>query len=148
MIGRLRARASALVLLPVLFVLLAGGVAAAAETAPTYTKENLSEYEAQLKGGQIQSVIVNKRLRSLRITLNDGSHVFVKYGKKEGPKYYAAITARHIPLRFLSAEAAKKEQEKASKHHKIRYIAGAVLIVALVIAAVVLFTRRRNREED
>jgi len=148
MTSQLRAPLPVLAVLLALVALLAGSAAAWAESTPTYTKESLSEYEAQLHGGQIESVIVNKRLRSLRITLKDGSHVFVKYGKKEGPKYYAAITAKHIPLTFLSVEAAKKEQEKASKHHKIRYIVGGVLIAALVIAAVILFIRRRRPEED
>ena len=91
---------------------------------------------------------VNKRLRSLRITLKDGSHVFVKYAKKTGPTYYKQITAKGIPLSFLSADAAKKEQEKGSKHHKIRYIVGGVLIVVLVIVAVILLVRRRRPEED
>ena len=129
MTSQLRAPKPVLAVLLALLALLAGSAAARAETTPTYTKEGLSQYEAQLHGGQIQSVIVNKRMRSLRITLKDGSHVFAKYEKKTGPKYYAQITAKGIPLTFLSADAAKKEQEKASKHHKIRYIVGGVLIV-------------------
>ena len=148
MTSQLRAPLPVLAVLLALVALLAGSVAARAETAPTYTKESLSQYEAQLQAGQIQSVVVNKRLRSLRITLKDGSHVFVKYAKKTGPTYYKQITAKKIPLTFLSAEAAKKEQEKSSKHHKIRYIAGGVLIVLLVIAAVILLVRRRRPDED
>jgi flavin-dependent dehydrogenase len=148
MTSQLRAPKPALAVLLALLAVLAGSVAARAETTPTYTKESLSQYEAQLKASQIQSVVVNKRLRSLRITLKDGSHVFIKYAKKTGPKYYAQITAKGIPLTFLSADAAKKEQEKAPKHHKIRYIAGGALIVVLVIAAVILFMRRRRPDED
>ena len=135
------------VLLAVL-ALLAGSAAARAETTPTYTQEGLSQYEAQLKGGQIQSVIVNKRLRWLRITLKDGSHVFYKYPKKMGPKYYAQVTAKGIPLTIMSVDAAKKEQEKGARHHKIRYIAGGFLIVVLVVVVVILFLRRRRPDED
>ena len=137
-----------LAVLLTLLALFAGGAAARAESTPTYTKEDLSQYEAQLKGGQIQSVIVNKRLRSLRITLKDGSHVYAKYPKKTGPTYYKQITAKGIPLTFLSVDAAKKEQEKGSKHHKIRYIAGGALIVILIIVAVILLVRRRRPDED
>jgi flagellar basal body-associated protein FliL len=148
MTSQLRAPLPVLAVLLALVAMLAGSVTARAESTPTYTKESLAQYEAQLKAGQIQSVVVNKRLRSLRITLKDGSHVFVKYEKKTGPTYYKQITAKGIPLTFLSVEAAKKEQEKSPKHHKIRYIAGGVLIVVLVIAAVILLVRRRRPEED
>ncbi len=148
MTSRLRVQKLLLAALLTLLAVFAGSVAARAETTPTYTKEDLSQYEAQLKGGQIQSVIVNKRLRSLRITLKDGSHVYVKYAKKTGPTYYKQITAKGIPLSFLSADAAKKEQEKGSKHHKIRYIVGGALILILVIVAVILLMRRRRPDED
>ncbi len=148
MTSQLRAPMPLLAVLLTLLALLAGSAVARAETAPTYSKEALSQYEEQLHGGQIQSVTVNKRMRSLRVTLKDGSHVFAKYEKKTGPKYYSQITAKGIPLTFLSVAAAKKEQEKASKHHKIRYIVGGVVIVLLVIAAVVLLLRRRRPEED
>jgi FtsH-like protein len=148
MTSQLRAPMPVLAVLLALLALLAGSAAARAESTPTYTKESISQYEAQLKAGQIQSVVVNKRLRSLRITLKDGTHVFAKYAKKTGPKYYAQITAKGIPLSFLSAAAAKKEQEKAPKHHKIRYIAGGVLIAVLVIVGVILFLRRRRPDED
>jgi len=145
MTSQLRGLAALLVLLA-LFA--ASTTARAAESTPTYTKESISQYESQLKAGEVQSVIVNKRERSLRVTLKDGTHVFAKYGKKEGPKYYAAITAKRIPLTFLSPAAAKKEQEHASKHHKLRYIAGGVLIVVIVIAVVILLVRRRRPDED
>ncbi len=150
MTSQLRAPKPVLAALLVLLAVLAGSAAAQAESTgtPTYTKEDLSQYEAQLNGGQIQSVIVNKRLRRLRITLKDGSHVYAKYGKKQGPKYYAQITAKRVPLTFLTVTAAKKEQEKGAKPHKIRYIAGGVLILVLVIVAAVLLIRRRRREED
>jgi hypothetical protein len=127
--------------------------ALAAKAAPTttqiaYQPESYAEFEKQLAAGQVQSVTINKRLRSLRITLKDGTHVFAKYAKKTGPTYYKQIEAKGIPLTYMTVTAAKKEQEKSSQHHKIRYIAGAVLIVVLVIAGVILFTRRRRRDEE
>lgn len=148
MTSQLRVPKPVLAALLLLLALLAASTVARAETTPTYTKETISQYESQLKAGEIQSVVVNKRTRSLRVTLKDGTHVFAKYGKKEGPKYYAAVTAKGIPLTFLSPTAAKKEQEHAAKHHKIRYIVGGVLIVVIVIAVVVLLMRRRRPEED
>jgi Holliday junction resolvase len=130
--------ALAFLLLPVLL----GGVSAARGegSATQYNKENLAEYESQLDGGQVQSIVVNKRTRSLRITLKNGEHVFVKYAKKTGPKYYAAVKAHHVSLTFLTPAQAKAEQKRAG--HKIRYIAGGALILVLAIVGGILYYNR------
>ena len=129
--------------------LLLGAGAARAEGTIDYTKEAITQYESQLAGNQIQSVVVNKRTRSLRVTLKNGQHVFAKYGKKEGPKYYAAVTAHHVPLSFLSTTQAASEQGKHKPGHKIRYIAGgALLLVIAIVAGVLIYNRRRQAARD
>jgi hypothetical protein len=134
----------ALALLPC--ALLLGAPAARGEATVEYTKESLPQYESQLNAGEIQSVTVNKRLRSLRITLKDGRHVIVYYAPKTGPHYYAALKARGVPVTFLGTTAVKHTKPV---HHKLRYIAGGLLIVALVIVGVVLyFNRRRQPAQD
>jgi len=137
--------ALAVLLLPALL----GGVSSArAEgTATHYNKENLAQYESQLNGGQVQSIVVNKRTRSLRITLKNGEHVFVKYAKRTGPKYYAAVKAHHVPLTFLTAAQAKAKQKKPA--HKIRYIAGGALILVLaIVGAILYYNRGRQAARD
>jgi hypothetical protein len=131
--------ALAMLLFPALLV---AAPRARAEGTVDYTKEDLSQYEDQLNGNQIESVVVNKRTRSLRVTLTNGQHVFAKYGKKQGPKYYAAIRARHVPITFLSPAAVKAEQGSKHPGHKIRYIAGGVLIAVIMIAGGILYFNR------
>ena len=138
--------ALAMLLLPALLV---GAPRARAEGTVDYTKEDLSQYEDQLNGDQVRSVAVNKGTRSLRVTLKNGQHVFAKYGKKEGPNYYAAIRARHVPITFLSPGAAKAEQGSQHPGHQIRYIAGGVLIAVIaIVGGILYFNRRREAALD
>jgi hypothetical protein len=112
-----------------------------------YTKEGLQEYEKQLNGGEIQSVTVNRKLRSLRITLKNGSHVLATYPKSNFPAEESKLKAHHVTVTVLSSTAANKELKEKPKHHKIRYIVGGVLIVVIVIVGAVLLLRGR-RERD
>ncbi len=115
------------------------------EATVTYTKESLPEYEQQLASGKIASVTINKRLRSLRITLKDGSHVLAHYAARGEPAVLAALNAKHVNVTVLSPAAAKKEASKAPVHHKLRYIAGGILIAVVVIVGGVLFWDRRRK---
>ncbi|HEV3046331.1 MAG TPA: hypothetical protein VGY13_03125 [Solirubrobacteraceae bacterium] len=127
--------------------LLATSLAAqAAESTPIhYQKETLAEFEKQLAAGQIQSVVVNKRLRSLRTTLKSGEHVLARYKAKEGPKVTAALRAKKVPVSDLSPAEALNEVKKKPVHHKLRYIVGGIAVAVLVIVGVVLFVFRRRR---
>jgi hypothetical protein len=122
-------------------------VAAGAEGTVTYTHESLQEYEKQLAANQIKAVTINKRLRSMRITLKDGRHVLARYERKGEPKVAAALAAKRVPVTVLKpAEAAKEVPKKA---HKLRYIAGGIVILVLLVVGTVLYVdRRRKRQLD
>jgi ribosomal protein S11 len=127
---------------------LAGVATAAEETTIVYTPESEATFAQQLAAKQIESVIVNKRLRSLRVTLKDGSHVLVKYPKHQEPATVAKIQSKGVSVTVLSTKEAEKQAGKGKKHHhKIRYIVGgALIIVILLVIAVLLFNRRRRRD--
>jgi nitrate reductase gamma subunit len=129
-----------------LFALLPAAPSMAAEgTTVRYTKENQQEYEKQLAAGEIQSVTVNKRVRSLHLTLKDGRHMLFKYKAHEAPKYIAALQAKHVPVTILQPAQAAKEAKKPAKH-KLRYIVGGILVaVVVVVGGVLLIDRRRKR---
>lgn len=146
---RRRSLLPAATLLALCALLSAAGVARA-EEAPTptpilYTNESVPQYQSQLANGQIAAVTINKRVRSLRVTLKNGDHVLVKYAPHQEPGYAAALRAKGLPVRILTPEQASSELKNKPVHHKLRYIAGGILLVVLIIVGVVLFVNRRRK---
>jgi ATP-dependent Zn protease len=143
-------RAALALLLALSFALcgLLGGVAAAAEeSAIVYTHESEADFAKQLAGKEVKSVIINKRLRTMRVTLADGRHVLAKYPKKQEPQTESRLRARGVTVTVLSKHDAEKEAGPKKAHHKIRYIVGgAVILVILIAGAVLLVNRRRRRD--
>jgi hypothetical protein len=127
-------------------LLIPAGLAAGAEATVTYQHESLLEYEKQLAAGKIQAASINKVVRSLRLTLKDGSHVLAKYSKGEEPKVKHAMQAKGVPVTILSHSVAAKEAKKSPKH-KLRYIAGGIVIVVLVVVGAVLFIDRKRKAQ-
>ena len=127
-----------------LSLMLAASSAAAAESAVHYTKESLQAYEQQLAAGKIQAATFNKRIRSLHLTLKDGTLMLVHYGPKEQPKLAAALQAKGVPVTIEQKAAATKEAAKPVKH-KLRYIAGGILVVVVVVIGAVLLVDRRRK---
>lgn len=127
--------------------LLTSAAGAGAAEDVHYTKESLAEFETQLSGGQIQSATFNKRIRSLRLTLKNGDHKLVIYKAHGSPALMAKLQAKHVPFTVLAKAQAEKEAKEKPVHHKIRYIAGAVVIaVILIVGAVLIVNRRRRRD--
>ncbi len=122
-------------------IVLGGAALAAAEV--TYQKESEQEWRSQLGSGQIATVIINKRARSLRTTLKDGRYVLANYPPKESGRVEGELTAKHVPFSVLSKAEAEKLAKKAPVHHKIRYIAGGILVGIIVVVGGVLLYRRR-----
>jgi ATP-dependent Zn protease len=125
--------------------LIPAAVAAGAEIALSYQNESLNEFQQQLAGSQIQAVTINKRLRTLHVTLKDGRYVLATYARHEEPTIAAALNAKHVSVTVLTEAEALKEAAKRPVHHKIRYIAGGVLIVLIVLVVGVVFIKRRRQ---
>jgi hypothetical protein len=127
---------------------LLGGVAVAAEeSAIVYTHESEADFAKQLAGKEVKSVIINKRLRSMRVTLADGRHVLATYPKKQEPQTEARLRSRGVTVTVLSKHDAEKEAGPKKAHHKIRYIVGGAVILVIVIAGAVLLLNRRRRRD-
>jgi hypothetical protein len=119
-----------------------------AAEAVHYQKESIQEYEKQLAAAQIAEATFNKRVRNVHLTLKDGRHVLVKYGKGEEPKLAAQLREKGVPVTILAPATAAKEAKKPVKH-KLRYIAGGILVlVVIVVGAVLLIDRKRKRERE
>jgi hypothetical protein len=123
-------------------------LAAAVPSQAAFQKESVQEYTTQLAASQITEATINKRVRSIHLTLKDGRHVLIKYGKGEEPKFAAELRAKGIAVTVLQPTAAAKEA-KAPAKHKLRYIAGGILVVVVVVVgAVLLIDRRRKRAAE
>lgn len=127
---------------------LLGGVAAAAEEgAIVYTHESEADFAKQLAAKEVKAVTINKRLRTMRVTLADGRHVLARYPQKQEPQTEARLRARDVTVTVLSKHEAEKEAGPKKAHHKIRYIVGGVVIVVIAIAGAVLLVNRRRRRD-
>jgi hypothetical protein len=120
-------------------------LAGAAEGTITYEHESQKAYEQQLASGQIQSAQFNKRVRSLHLTLKDGRRVLYKYPPKDQPTLAAQLAAKRVPTTVLTPAQATKATKKAPVHHKLRYIAGGILIAVIVVVGAVLLIDRRRK---
>jgi ribosomal protein S11 len=131
-----------------LLVCLAGAAPiAAAQGAVSYQKEGEAEYTQQLAGGQIASAIINKRLRTIRVTLKDGRHVLARYPRHQEPRVLSELKAKGVHVSVLGKAAAVAEEKKVPKKHKLRYIIGGVLIaIVVVVGGVLLYNRTRARD--
>jgi hypothetical protein len=119
--------------------------ASAAEGTVHYVKESLAEYEHQLSSRQITAATINRRVGSVRLTLKSGEHFLVHYLAHEEPKVSAALAAKHVPVTVLKPAEALKEAKKAPVKHKLRYIAGGILIAVIIIVGAVLLVDRRRK---
>jgi hypothetical protein len=125
------------------------GMAASASGATTttivYVPESQAALQGQLKAHEVESVVVNKRLRSLRVTLKDGRYVLVKYPAHHEGETVGALKRAGVTVAVLTPAQAKAEVKKKPAHHKLRYIAGGILIVVIVVVVTVLLVDRRRK---
>lgn len=130
-----------------LTMLLSVPLAGAATTTPRFTKESKEAYEQQLAKGEIKEGTFNKKLRNLHIELKNGQLFLYHYGKKESKKLVSDLQHKHIKVTILNKTAATKEAKAKPAKHKLRYIAGAILLAVIVIVGIVLLVNRRRERE-
>jgi hypothetical protein len=126
---------------------LLGAVAGTAEGATHFVYESEADFAKQLAAKEVKSVTINKRLRSMRVTLADGRQVHARYPKKQAPQTASRLRARGVAVTLLSTQEAEKEAGAKKTHHKLRYIVGGVVIVVILIAGAVLLVNRSRRRD-
>src|SRR5438132_634917 len=122
--------------------------AAAGAATPVYEKESEAVWEQQLAARQISSATINKLLKTVRTTLKDGRHVLFKYPKGEEPRVRAQLAAKHVHVTVLTHSQAASEAKKKPVHHKLRYIAGGIVLGLIVLAGAVLLIKRWRMHAD
>ncbi len=129
-----------------LMMLLSAPLAGAA--TPRFTKESKEAYEQQLNKGEIKEGTFNKKLRNLHIELESGQLFLYHYGKKESKKLASDLEKKHVKVTVLSTTAASKEATAKPAKHKLRYIAGGILLAVIVIVGIVLLVNRRRARDE
>jgi hypothetical protein len=116
-------------------------VPAGAATAH-FEKESLQAYEAQLHHGQVHALTFHPGTTTghLHISLDNGGHMTVEYAVTEQGKLLAQAHAANARVKLAAAQTKKA----AATKHKLRYIAGGILIAVIVIVLMVLLIGRRR----
>ncbi|HEX4838023.1 MAG TPA: hypothetical protein VFV03_05820 [Solirubrobacteraceae bacterium] len=111
-----------------------------------FQKESLQAYEGELHKGEVHAVTFHPGTGTghLHVSLNNGGHMTVAYAASEQGKLVAQAQAANARIKV----AAVKAKKPAAVHHKLRYIAGGILIVViLAVLGVLLIGRRRTLAE-
>jgi hypothetical protein len=122
-------------------------VPAGAATVIHFQKESVGAYEVQLHHGEVHALTFHPGTPTghLHISLNNGGHMTVAYASGEQGKLVAQAQADHARVQIATVTVKKAAPVK----HKLRYIAGGILIVViLVVLMVLLIGRRRALAED
>lgn len=107
-----------------------------------FQSESLPAYERQLAHGEIHADSFHPASAGghLHVSLNDGRHMTVAYAPSEQAKLVADARAKGVHV--LLATATPRHATPAK--HKLRYIAGGILIAVILIVLVVLLVGRRR----
>ena len=138
----IRPRRPVLALAAVLTAGAVTGVAAPARGARAvhFTPESYQALQGQIAAGQVHAATFNKKAHTLHITLADGRHVLVSYPSHDEPQLVAQLKSKGASVKI-------KKAKKKAVHHKLRYIAGGILVAVIAIVAIVLGVNRRRPHE-
>lgn len=73
-----------------------------------YSEGNVA-LERQLAAGEVHAATVNKRARTVHLTLSNGSHVLLRYGARQEPKVAAELTASGVPVTIMTPAEAERD---------------------------------------
>ena len=112
-----------------------------------FQKESLQAYEGELHHGEVHALTFHPGTGTghLHISLNNGGHMTVVYPASQQARLVTEAQAAKARVKIATLQTKKT----AAVHHKLRYIAGGILIlVILVVLVVLLVGRRRALAED
>jgi hypothetical protein len=72
-------------------------------------RENPEALEAQLAAGEVRAATINKRIRTVHVTLSHGRKVLARYGKHEEPKVATGLRAKGVPVTIMTQAEAERD---------------------------------------
>jgi hypothetical protein len=129
-------------LLVCLAIVMAVFVGSADAAAVHFEKESVKAYEGELRHHEVHAVSFHPGTVTghLHISLNNGGHMTVAYA----PSQQGALVAQARAANARVKVAQLPRSKTATAHHKLRYIAGGILILAILVVLVVLLIGRRR----
>lgn len=117
-------------------------VPAGAATVIHFQQESLQAYEAQLHKDEVHALTFHPGTPTghLHISMDNGTHYTVAYASSEQGKLVAAAQAGHARVQIAAVQVKKTAPAK----HKLRYIAGGILILVIIVVLIVLLIGRRR----
>jgi hypothetical protein len=125
---------------------LAISASAVAATVIHFERETVPALTTQLDHGQVHALSFHPASPTghVHVSLNDGRHMTVAYVSSEQAQLLALASAHNTPVTIAKA----KTTVAKPAHHKLRYIAGGILVlVIIVVLGVLLIDRRRKLGE-
>jgi hypothetical protein len=108
-----------------------------------FQRESYQALLRQLDHGEVHAVVLHPQGYKAHVSLDDGGHMTVTYPASEVAKLEGLAHAHGAS--FAVAAATHKT---TATHHKLRYIAGAILIVVILVVLAVLLVGRRRAIAD
>lgn len=115
----------------------------AGAAAVHFKTESLKTYEGQLHHHEVHALTFHGASQTghLHVSLNNGDHMTVAYPAGEQGKLVTQAREAGARVQVATVKAAKAATKVK---HKLRYIAGGVLILVILIVLVVLLVGRRR----
>jgi hypothetical protein len=124
------------------FAIVVFAVPAGAATVIHFQKEGVQAYEVQLHKGEVHALTFHPGTPTghLHVSMNNGTHFTVAYTSSEQGKLVAQAQADHARVQIATVQVKKAAPAK----HKLRYIAGGILILVIIVVLIVLLIGRRR----
>jgi hypothetical protein len=121
-------------------------VPAGAATVIHFQQEGMQAYQAQLHKGEVHALTFHPGTPTghLHISMDNGTHYTVAYAPSEQGKLVAEAQTGHARVQIAAAQVKKTAPVK----HKLRYIAGGILILVIIVVLIVLLIGRRRALAD
>jgi hypothetical protein len=125
---------------------LAISATAVAATVIHFEPESVPALKTQLNHAQVHALSFHpgKGTGHVHVSLDNGKHMTVAYTSSEQAQLLTVARENNTPVTIAKAKATTAKPA----HHKLRYIAGGILVlVIIVVLAVLLIDRRRKLGE-
>jgi hypothetical protein len=108
-----------------------------------YEAENISALKLQLHNHEVRALGFHPAGATghVHASLNDGRYVTILYATPEQAQLIALARGEGTPVTVATA----KTSAKKTVHHKLRYIAGGILVAVIIVVAIVLLVDRRRK---